>query len=65
MRGKPLELEMMNEQVVYDQLPKRRDAIWSLLLASGYLKVLKQEFDERTGRRYSRLRRKDMRPLWL
>ena len=50
MRGNPLELEMMDEQIVYDQLPKRRDAIWSLLLASGYLKVLKQEFDESTGR---------------
>ena len=50
MRGTPLELEMMDEQVVYDQLSKRRGAVWSLLLASGYLKVLKQEFDERTGR---------------
>ena len=51
MRGNPLELEMMDEQIVYDQLPKRRDAIWGLLLASGYLKVLKQEFDGNTGRR--------------
>ena len=50
MRGNPLELEMMDEQIVYDQLSKRRDAIWSLLLAGGYLKVLKREFDENTGR---------------
>lgn len=30
----------VNEQVVYHQLDEEEDAIWSLLVASGYLKVL-------------------------
>lgn len=29
----------IDEQFVYSQLPKNRNAIWSLLLASGYLKL--------------------------
>ena len=33
----------IDEEIVYDQLEKKKDAIWSLLLASGYLKVLQFE----------------------
>ena len=33
----------IDEQIVYSQLDNDVDAIWSLLLASGYLKVLKHE----------------------
>ena len=33
----------IDEQIVYDQLDDDEDAIWSLLLASGYLKVLSYE----------------------
>ena len=33
----------IDEQIVYDQLNGDETAIWSLLLASGYLKVLKVE----------------------
>ena len=33
----------IDEQIVYNQLDDNDDAIWSLLLASGYLKVLKFE----------------------
>ncbi|MCI5500779.1 MAG: ATP-binding protein [Lachnospiraceae bacterium] len=33
----------LDEQIVYNQLGKREGAIWSLLLASGYLKVIKSE----------------------
>jgi hypothetical protein len=29
----------IDEQIVYNQLGRKRDAVWSLLLASGYLKV--------------------------
>lgn len=37
----------IDEQIVYDQLDDDEDAIWSLLLASGYLKVVKyEELDE-------------------
>ena len=33
----------IDEQIVYNQLDDNEDAIWSLLLASGYLKVLSHE----------------------
>ena len=33
----------INEQIVYDQLGQRESAIWSLLVASGYLKVISRE----------------------
>lgn len=38
LRGESIESEI-DEQVIYEQLNTRKDAIWSLLLASGYLKV--------------------------
>ncbi len=50
MSGRNLEAEEIDEQIVYDQLSKKRNAIWSLLLASGYLKVVECQFVERTGR---------------
>ena len=37
---------LLDEQIVYDQLDRRRSAVWSLLLASGYLKVQYFTFDE-------------------
>lgn len=40
----------LNEQIVYNQLAQDESAIWSLLLASGYLKVQQYEILE-TGRR--------------
>lgn len=39
----------IDEQIVYNQLSVKRNAIWSLLLASGYLKVIGSEHKERTG----------------
>jgi len=30
----------IGEQIVYDQLEKKQEAIWSLFLATGYLKVI-------------------------
>ena len=41
----------LDEQVVFEQLGRKRGAIWSLLLASGYLKVDRYEMDNRTGKR--------------
>ncbi len=38
LQGKSMMVEL-NEQMVYDQLDEDESAIWSLLLASGYLKV--------------------------
>lgn len=42
MQGKTICMEI-DEQIIYDQLPVKRNAIWSLLLASGYLKVKKHQ----------------------
>ena len=48
MRGESI-LAEIDEQIVYNQLSVQEGAIWSLLLASGYLKVAKTEFVEQTG----------------
>lgn len=40
----------LDEQIVFTQLNTSTTAIWSMLLASGYLKVTKHEINERTGR---------------
>lgn len=42
----------LDEQIVFSQLTDSTIAIWSLLLASGYLKVTKHQCDIRTGREY-------------
>lgn len=49
IRGGIISVEI-DEQIAYNQLSKKRNAIWSLLLASGYLKVVRVKFVERTGR---------------
>lgn len=41
----------LDEQVIFEQLGRKRGAIWSLLLASGYLKNTRLEMDCRTGKR--------------
>jgi len=41
----------LDEQVIFEQLGKKRGAVWSLMLASGYLKVDRHEMDPRTGKR--------------
>lgn len=40
----------IDEQIVYNQIDYNEDAIWSLLLASGYLKVEQHTFDEEAGK---------------
>lgn len=54
LSGEVLEMEI-DEQIVYNQLSTKKNAIWSLLLASGYLKVVDAMFVERTGRTHYRL----------
>ncbi len=49
--GGTLHMEI-DEQIVYDQLSAKKNAVWSLFLASGYLKVVGTVFEERTGRMY-------------
>ena len=51
MQGETIRMEI-DEQIVYDQLNRKKNAIWSLLLASGYLRVEDTEFSVETGRRY-------------
>ncbi len=51
MQGEAIRMEI-DEQIVYNQLNRKKNAIWSLLLASGYLKVEDTEFSEETGRCY-------------
>ncbi len=51
LKGGTLHMEI-DEQIVYNQLPAKKNAVWSLLLASGYLKVTGSTFVERTGRTY-------------
>lgn len=51
IQGETIQMEI-DEQIVYDQLSVKKNAVWSLLLASGYLKVEKTIFVERTGRTY-------------
>ncbi len=40
----------IDEQIIYSQLSEKESSIWSLFLASGYLKVTKKQFDPNTGR---------------
>ncbi len=49
LRGGTLEKEI-DEQIVYGELQKRKNAVWSLLLASGYLKVTAKKRSSDAGR---------------
>ena len=42
LRGETID-SPIDEQIIYDQLDRNESGIWSLLLASGYLKVLSYE----------------------
>lgn len=44
LRGEPLHT-VLDEQIVFGQLEEGDDAVWSLLLASGYLKAVHYEFN--------------------
>ncbi|MDE7253378.1 MAG: ATP-binding protein [Acetatifactor sp.] len=52
--GGVLDMEI-DEQIIYSQLSIKKNAIWSLLLASGYLKVVDTTFVESLGRTYYKL----------
>lgn len=41
---------VLDEQIVFSQLDQGDDTIWSLFLASGFLKVVYTEFDTESGR---------------
>ena len=46
----------IDEQIVYNQLEKRENAVWSLLLASGYLRVVKIRYEGNFRKRYYTLK---------
>ena len=48
LRGGVLEA-VIDEQIVFSQLSAQKNAVWSLLLASGYLKTVEYRFDEPSG----------------
>ncbi len=39
----------LDEQIVFDQLNRMRGSVWSMLIASGYLKIIKKDLDIITG----------------
>lgn len=49
LNGQPIKV-FLDEQIVYNQLSVKESSIWSLLLASGYLKVVETRLNERSGR---------------
>ena len=49
LNGKALRTQI-DEQIMFSQLGQKRNAIWSLFLASGYLKVENYELDPDKGR---------------
>lgn len=48
MNGNALVTEI-DEEIAFDQLYRNPDAIWSLLLASGYLRAEERNFNQETG----------------
>lgn len=48
MKGEEI-IVAIDEQIVYNQLSVKKGAVWSLLLASGYLKVAGTQFSEQKG----------------
>lgn len=54
LKGKEISTSL-DEQIVFSQFHTSVTSIWSMLLASGYLKVTNHETDERTGRDYYRM----------
>lgn len=48
MKGGVLETEL-DEEIIFDQLQRKYGAVWSMLLTSGYLKVVDRRFSQETG----------------
>lgn len=49
LAGNCLEVQL-DEQVIFEQLKKKKGAIWSLLVASGYLKPMERIFNQEKSR---------------
>lgn len=46
-------IKRLDEQIIFDQLEGDENAIWSLFLASGYLKAEGYTFNKETGTVYN------------
>lgn len=56
LRGNSI-ISEIDEEIVYNQLGKKKNAVWSLLLAAGYLKVVRYEtYEQLRGTRRRRPR---------
>lgn len=49
LRGEPFSA-VLDEQIVFNQLDQGDDAVWSLLFASGYLKMVRHKFNITRGK---------------
>ena len=50
LKGKAIQVDL-DEQIIFDQLERKKNAIWSFLLASGYLKIVHTDIGDYSGRR--------------
>ena len=65
LEGKELITEI-DEEIIFEQLGKKKNSVWSLLLASGYLKVENVCVDEQTDRYiyYLRITNREVRMMF-
>ena len=64
LTGRPL-ITPLNDEIVFNQLQKKKGAIWSLLLASGYLKAVESEFQMNTGKTIYHLKITNQETLFM
>ena len=58
-------ISTLDEEIVFNQLEDSDTAIWSLLLASGYLKAVKSEFQMDTGKTIYHLKITNQETLFM
>ena len=64
LAGKPLIISL-NEEIVFNQLEDNNTAVWSLLLASGYLKAIESKFQMDTGKTIYHLKITNQETLFM
>jgi len=58
-------ISILEEEIVFDQLQDSDNAIWSLLLASGYLKAVESKFQMNTGKTIYHLKITNQETLFM
>ena len=64
LSGNPL-ITNLDEEIVFNQLENSDTVVWSLLLASGYLKAIKSEFQMDTGKTICHLKITNQETLFM